>query len=188
MRLVLCDDNRIFCEALAVALEARGHQALAIATTADEGVAAVARHQPDACLLDFRSHEGGEGVGAARAIRDKSPGTAVLVISDSGSRVASLAATQAGVAGFVGKDSELDRIATAPAAIAARRPPSRPRPLPAAGRPFAPGAQVRAAPDREPPPGEDPMAALIPRRPKSCGGSPQARGLRRWLRPGRSHQ
>jgi len=131
VRLVLCDDNRIFCEALAVALEARGHQALAIATTADEGVAAVARHQPDACLLDFRFHEGGEGVGAARAIRDKSPGTAVLVVSDSGSRVASLAATQAGVAGFVGKDQELDRIATALDAIAARRPPSRPRPLPA---------------------------------------------------------
>ena len=68
MRLVLCDDNRIFCEALAVALEARGHQALAIATTADEGVAAVARHQPDACLLDFRFHEGGEGLGAARMV------------------------------------------------------------------------------------------------------------------------
>jgi len=109
VRLVLCDDNRIFCEALAVALEARGHQALAIATTADEGVAAVVRHQPDACLLDFRFHEGGDGVGAARAIRDKSPGTAVLVVSDSGRQVASLAATQAGVAGFVGQDSELDR-------------------------------------------------------------------------------
>jgi DNA-binding NarL/FixJ family response regulator len=132
VRLVLCDDNRIFCEALAVALEARGHQALAIATTADEGVAAVARHQPDACLLDFRFHEGGDGVGAARAIRDTSPGTAVLVVSDSGSRVASLAATQAGVAGFVGKDQELDRIATALDAIAARRPPPRPRPLTAA--------------------------------------------------------
>src|ERR1700720_1881656 len=73
VRLVLCDDNRIFCEALAVALEARGHQALAIATTADEGVAAVARHQPDACLLDFRFHEGGEGLGAARMIRDQYP-------------------------------------------------------------------------------------------------------------------
>ena len=106
MRLVLCDDNRIFCEALAVALEARGHQALAIATTADEGVAAVARHQPDACLLDFRFHEGGDGVGAARAIRDKSP------------------------------DSELDRIATALDAIAARRPPPRPRP-PAPRQPSA---------------------------------------------------
>jgi hypothetical protein len=38
--------------------------------------------------------------------------------------VASLAATQAGVAGFVGKDQELDRIATALDAIAARRPPA----------------------------------------------------------------
>ena len=32
MRLVLCDDNRILCEALSVALEARGHQVLAVAT------------------------------------------------------------------------------------------------------------------------------------------------------------
>ena len=58
MRLVLCDDNRIFCEALAVALEWRGHRALAIATTADESVAAVARYQRDACLLDLRFHSG----------------------------------------------------------------------------------------------------------------------------------
>ena len=149
MRLVLCDDNRIFCEALAVALETRGHQALAIATTADEGVAAVIRHQPDACLLDFRFHEGGDGVGAARAIRDKSPGTAVLVVSDSGRRVASLAATQAGVAGFVGKDSELDRIATALDAIAGRRPPPRPRPP--------------APPQPSPPPRPLTTAALTPR-------------------------
>jgi len=55
MRLVLCDDNRISCEALAVALQARGHQALAIATTTDESLAAVARHAPDACLLDLSS-------------------------------------------------------------------------------------------------------------------------------------
>ncbi len=76
MRLVLCDDNRIFCEALAVALEARGHQALAIATTADESVAAVVRHQPDACLLDLRFDDGGAGLDAARAIRDRCPDTA----------------------------------------------------------------------------------------------------------------
>jgi ActR/RegA family two-component response regulator len=72
MRLVLCDDNRIFCEALAVAHEARGHRALAIATTADESVAAVARHLPDACLLDLRFHSGGDGLGTARLIRDVS--------------------------------------------------------------------------------------------------------------------
>src|SRR5882724_6891765 len=165
MRLVLCDDNRIFCEALAVALEARGHQALAIATTADEGIAAVARHQPDACLLDFRFHEGGEGLGAARAIRDQSPGTAVLVVSDFGSQVTSLVAIQAGVAGFVGKDQELDRIATALDAIAARRPPPRARPLPVTGGRPLPVTDVRALPipGREPSHGEDPLATLTPR-------------------------
>ena len=121
MRLVLCDDNRIFCEALAVALEARGHQALAIATTADESVAAVARHQPDACLLDLRFDDGGDGLDAARAIRDRCPDTAVLVMSGPGGRPASLAARQIGVAGFFGKDQELDRIATALDVIAAGR-------------------------------------------------------------------
>ena len=121
MRLVLCDDNRIFCEALAVALEARGHQALAIATTADESVAAVARHQPDACLLDLRFDDGGDGLEAARAIRDRCPDTAVLVMSGLGDRPASLTARQIGVAGFFGKDQELDRIATALDVIAAGR-------------------------------------------------------------------
>ena len=110
MRLVLCDDNRIFCEALAVALEARGHQALAIATTADEGVAAVARHQPDACLLDFRFHEGGEGFGAARAIRDRYPDTAVLVVSGPRGQLAPLAAAQIGVAGFSARTRNLTRL------------------------------------------------------------------------------
>jgi DNA-binding NarL/FixJ family response regulator len=140
MRLVLCDDNRIFCEALAVALEARGHQALAIATTADEGVAAVARHQPDACLLDFRFNEGGEGLGAARAIRDQYPDTAVLVVSGPGGQLAPLAAAQIGVAGFFGKDQELDKIAIALDTIAAGRVTSRPEP-----------------------PGEDRLSALTPR-------------------------
>src|SRR2546430_15226947 len=99
MRLVLCDDNRIFCEALAVALEARGHRALAIATTADESVAAVARHLPDACLLDLRFHNGGDGLGTARLIRDRYPGTALLLASCPAGKATPLAARQMRVAG-----------------------------------------------------------------------------------------
>jgi two-component system nitrate/nitrite response regulator NarL len=151
MRLVLCDDNRIFCEALAVALEARGHQALAIATTADEGVAAVARHQPDACLLDFRFHEGGEGLGAARTIRDRYPDTAVLVVSGPGGQLAPLTAAQIGVAGFFGKDQELDMIAIALETIAAGRVTSRPEP---------PGEDPLSAPPRG---DADRVPALTPR-------------------------
>ena len=121
MRLVLCDDNRNFCEALAVALEARGHQALAIATTAEEGVAAVAAHQPDACLLDLRFHHGGDGPGTARVIRDRYPGTTVLVVSGRADKAAALAGRQADVPGACGKDSELGRIAAALDVIAAAR-------------------------------------------------------------------
>src|SRR6266576_4781482 len=133
MRLVLCDDNRIFCEALAVALEARGHRALAIATTADESVAAVARHLPDACLLDLRFHSGGDGLGAARMIRDRYPETAVLVVSSRADKATFLAAKKIGVAGVFGKNQELDRIAAALDAIAASRS--------AAAGPPEPGAQ-----------------------------------------------
>jgi two-component system nitrate/nitrite response regulator NarL len=145
MRLVLCDDNRIFCEALAVALEARGHRALAIATTADESVAAVARYQPDACLLDLRFHSGGAGLGAARMIRDRYPETAVLVVSGRPDKATFLAAKKIGVAGVFGKDQELDRIAAALDVIAASRS--------AAAGPPEPGV----------PPDNDLLAGLTPR-------------------------
>jgi two-component system, NarL family, nitrate/nitrite response regulator NarL len=146
MRLVLCDDNRIFCEALAVALEARGHRALAIATTADESVAAVARYQPDACLLDLRFQSGGDGLGAARMIRDRYPETAVLVVSGRADKAMSLAARKIGVAGVFGKDQELDRIAAALDVIAAAR-----------------SASVAGQPGPRTQPDEELLAALTPR-------------------------
>ena len=151
MRLVLCDDNRNFCEALAVALEARGHRALAIATTADESIAAVARHQPDACLLDLRFHSGGDGLGAARLIRDQYPETAVLVMSGGGGKATSLTAGKIGVAGVFGKDQELDRIAAALDVIAAARS------APGAGPSADPAPQPGAQPER------DLLAVLTPR-------------------------
>jgi two-component system, NarL family, response regulator DesR len=157
MRLVLCDDNRIFCEALAVALEARGHRALAIATTADESIAAVARHQPDACLLDLRFQSGGDGLGAARLIRDRYPDTAVLVMSSRGDKATPLAARKIGVAGVFGKDQELDRIAAALDAIAAARPAPGPGPCPGPGPSAKPSPLPAAQPDK------DSLSVLTPR-------------------------
>ena len=105
----------------------------------------MARHQPDACLLDFRFHEGGEGLGAARAIRDQYPGTAVLVVSGPGGQLAPLAAAQIGVAGFFGKDQELDKIAIALDMIAADRVTSSPEPpRPEPGNAGNPRAGTRA--------------------------------------------
>ncbi len=151
MRLVLCADNRNFCEALAMALEAHGHRALAIATTADESIAAVARHQPDACLLDLRFNSGGDGIGAARLIRDQYPETAVLVMSGRSDKATSLTASKLGVAGVFGKGQELDRIAAALDVIAAARS------APGAGPPVNPGPQPGAQPEK------DLLSVLAPR-------------------------
>ena len=110
MRLVLCDDNRILCEALAAALEARGHQVLATATTTALGLAEVARHRPDACLLDLRFCDPPDGLDAARVIRERYPETAVLMLSGVADPAVLAKATRIGVAGLLRKDRNVDDI------------------------------------------------------------------------------
>lgn len=119
MRLVLCDDNRILCEALAVALEARGHRVVAAATTSMLGITEVARHRPDACLLDLRFPDPPDGLSAARVIRQRCPETAVLVLSGLADPAVLAEATQIGVAGVLRKDQYVDHIAEALDVIAA---------------------------------------------------------------------
>jgi two-component system nitrate/nitrite response regulator NarL len=111
MRLVLCDDNRILCEALAVALEAAGHQVLATATTSMLGIAEVARHRPDVCLLDLRFPDPPDGLAAAREIRERYPETAVLMLSGLAEPAILPEATRIGVAGFLRKDQKVEHIA-----------------------------------------------------------------------------
>jgi two-component system, NarL family, nitrate/nitrite response regulator NarL len=113
MRLVLCDDNRILCEALGVALEAHGHQVMATATTTALGIAEVARHRPDACLLDLRFSNSPDGLDAARVIRQRYPETAVLMLSGVADHSVVAEATRIGVAGFLRKDRNVDYIAKA---------------------------------------------------------------------------
>lgn len=118
MRLVLCDGNRILCDALAAILEARGHRVAAIAATPADGVGAVAAHGPDVVLLDLRRGDSADGLAAARTIRQDYPGTAVLMLSSLTERAACSAARKAGVGGFLGKDQSVDRIVTALEVIA----------------------------------------------------------------------
>jgi two-component system, NarL family, nitrate/nitrite response regulator NarL len=109
MRLVLCDDNRILCEAFASILQARGHRVLAIATSAADAITATVTHRPDACLLDLRFPDGG-GLDAARAIRRSRPDTKILVLSCVADPAAVSEAKKIGVAGFLRKDRRADTI------------------------------------------------------------------------------
>ncbi len=118
MRLILCDDNRILCEALAVALEARGHQVLATAITSTAGIFEVGRHRPEVCVLDLRFPDPPDGFSAAREIRQRYPETAILVLSGLADPVVLAEAAEIGVAGVLRKDQNVEHIAGALEAIA----------------------------------------------------------------------
>lgn len=119
MRLVLCDDNKILCDALTVALYRRGHLVVATVHTAALGIAAVAEHRPCACLLDLRFPDPPDGLEAARVIRQRYPLTPVLILSGFIDQAVREEAVRIGVAGFLCKDQSVDHVAGALDVIAA---------------------------------------------------------------------
>lgn len=113
MRLLICDDNQILCDALAVALGRRGHWVVATANTTAAGIAAVALHHPGACLLDLRFPDPPDGLEAALVIRQRFPRTAVLILSGFADHAVRAQAARIGVAGFLRKDQNVDHVADA---------------------------------------------------------------------------
>jgi two-component system, NarL family, nitrate/nitrite response regulator NarL len=113
VRLVLCDDNKILCDALQVALDRRGHSVVATANTTVLGIAAVAAHRPAACLLDLRFPDPPDGLEAAGLIRRRYPETAVLILSGFADQEVRAEAMRLGVAGFLRKDQDVGHVADA---------------------------------------------------------------------------
>src|SRR6266571_1173403 len=113
MRLVLCDDQRILVESLAVALQARGYDVLAATTTPGECLRAVAKAHPDVCLLDLYLPGREDGLETARAIRADHPDTQVLILSGVADPLVLSKAIDLGVVGIIRKDQTVDKIAAA---------------------------------------------------------------------------
>jgi two-component system nitrate/nitrite response regulator NarL len=118
MRLVLCDDNLLLGEALAPALTACGHQITAITTSLAGGLAAIRAHRPDVCLLGLR-FSGEEGLAGIHAIRQRHPGTAVVVLARAPDPVLAWQARKLGVAGFLSKNAGVAQITQALDVVAA---------------------------------------------------------------------
>lgn len=119
MKLVICDNQRMLAEALAAALAARGHQVLAVTTTAADGVDAVNGCRPDVCLLELQFGDQPSGLDAARTIRQRYPSTRVLLLSGITDSETLSQVVGSGVAGFMRKDQTVDQIASALDVVAA---------------------------------------------------------------------
>ncbi|MGY1620137.1 response regulator [Geodermatophilus sp. SYSU D00691] len=119
MRLVLCDDHRLFVEPLAAALARHGHEVV-VANTPGRLLTAVREHRPDLVLLDLRFPVG-DGIEALTALRARHPDCPVVILSGSTDPRDQAAAVGAGAAAFLRKDQPVAAILDALQRVAAGR-------------------------------------------------------------------
>jgi DNA-binding NarL/FixJ family response regulator len=77
---VIVDDHALFAEAVRFALDRHGFGCVGVATSAEEGLALVEGAGPDAVIVDVQLPDG-DGVELARAIRERRPGTHVVLVT-----------------------------------------------------------------------------------------------------------
>ncbi|GAB3881132.1 response regulator [Kibdelosporangium lantanae] len=83
MRIVVAEDLYLLRDGMVRLLEAYGHEVVATATTGPETLAALRDHRPDVAVVDVRMPptQSDEGLRAALAARQESPGLPVLILS-----------------------------------------------------------------------------------------------------------
>lgn len=105
VRVLLADDNASILEAVQSLLESEGDLKVAgCASGGDDAVLLGSQMRFDLAILDINM-AGGNGIEAARRIREISPATRVVILSAHASPEYALAALQAGALGYVTKDS-----------------------------------------------------------------------------------
>ena len=107
--LLLCDDHLLLAEALAAALANRGFTDVEVAGSPDAALAVIRRKPIDVCLMDLQFPDG-DGLAAARELRELRPQTRVVILSAFADSAVVAAGVGAGVAGFCRKDMGVDEI------------------------------------------------------------------------------
>jgi len=121
IRVVIADDHPIFRRGLRVVLEADPR--LQIAAEADDGagaLAAIKEHRPDVAILDVDMPEP-DGMAVARAVREQRLAVSIVFLTMHRDEPLFNAALDAGVKGYVLKDSALTEITGCVRAVAGGR-------------------------------------------------------------------
>jgi len=112
MRVVIAEDLALLRDGMIRLLRDHDHEVVAAVEDGDALVRAVAGHKPDICVVDVRMPPTftDEGVKAAVAVRERFPGTAVLIVSQyvEETYAAELLADGRGGVGYLLKDRIAD--------------------------------------------------------------------------------
>jgi two-component system, NarL family, nitrate/nitrite response regulator NarL len=111
LRVLLADDHTVMRDGVRTALEERGFTVVAETGNANDAVSAALEHVPDVCLLDL--YMPGNGIVAARRIKDALPWSAVVMLTVSEADDDLLDALRAGADGYLLKTIAADRLAAA---------------------------------------------------------------------------
>jgi DNA-binding NarL/FixJ family response regulator len=104
VRVLIVDDHRLFAESLELILATDGRIEIAgHAGTGEEAIDAARSARPDVVLMDIAMPVM-DGFEATRRIASEVPGTAILMLTGSNSRIDVDESRQAGAAGYVTKD------------------------------------------------------------------------------------
>ncbi|ODT95752.1 MAG: hypothetical protein ABS81_31415 [Pseudonocardia sp. SCN 72-86] len=106
--VVIVDDHALFAEGLALLLESRAGDALAVAgsaTAGEEAVALVGRHGADIAIVDLALPPLG-GVETIRRVKAAYPATRVLALSGTEDLELAASALRAGADGYLGKSAD----------------------------------------------------------------------------------
>ncbi|MFJ2575446.1 LuxR C-terminal-related transcriptional regulator [Kitasatospora aureofaciens] len=108
VRLVVVDDHRLLAEALATALQLRGHRVLAVGSPAGVAADLVAGRRPEVCLLGVAAPAEPGVFDGLRRIRRERPEVAVIVLGPVGELRGVASAFAAGAAGYVPSDERIE--------------------------------------------------------------------------------
>lgn len=109
LRILLADEQRIFCEALGFRLESEGFEVVGVALDGREVVRLVRAEHPEIVSLDLMLPLM-NGIDVAREIRRREPETRILVLSMCDERSQVLAALDAGVRGYLLKTQSFNEL------------------------------------------------------------------------------
>ena len=118
-RLLVVDDHGIVRLGLVALLSQQpGLEVVGQASSAEEALPMIAELKPDLVVLDVRL-PGKDGISACREVRERSPGTEVIILSSFAEPQTVTAAFMAGAKGYVLKDLENHRLLQAIQTVAA---------------------------------------------------------------------
>lgn len=108
VRLVVVDDHRLLAEALAAALQLRGHRVLAVGTPVAAAADLVAARRPEVCLLGVNRPDAPGAFEVVRRIRRERPDTALVVMGAVSPVRGVAAAFAAGASGYVQQHERIE--------------------------------------------------------------------------------